>query len=315
MSKYLFYDGDLSDQSRLAFTRFLFNEEKHLQTQATGGWVTFSLLEEKSKLIQAQVHFHISNNIAESPVNAPFGSVEFADSLSAAKLFDFLKEAELKLIQRGVKKILVKDAPQIYRLHKASILCALLTDLNFKVIKQEVNSAIIVDDALWRAKIAEAEYRRLKRCENEKLVFKQIQNSELKKIYQFIAECREEREVRLSMTFKELENVVKKLPTSFLLFGVFKNDELIAAVVSIRVSETILYNFYPAHRKAFDQLSPMVFLLDNQYRFCQENGIQILDLGTSALHNKTNFSLLNFKSQVGGIASLKLTFEKDLNGL
>ncbi|HCW06059.1 MAG TPA: hypothetical protein DGG95_01695, partial [Cytophagales bacterium] len=155
--------------------------------------------------------------------------------------------------------------------------------------------------------------RRLKQCEKEKLTFLKLSNTELKKIYAFINECREERNMSLSMTYEELDRVVEKFPNEFFLFGVFKEDELMAAVISIQVSQTILYNFYPAHKKAFDQLSPMVFLLDNQYKFCQAAGIQILDLGTSALDNKTNFSLLNFKTQVGGIASLKLVFEKELN--
>jgi hypothetical protein len=271
------------------------------------------LIEEKSKLVHAQIHFHVSDGIAMSPCKAPFGSVEFATSLSANNLFDFLKEVERNLIQRGVKKVMIKDAPQIYRLHQASILSALLTDLHFKVSRQEINSSIIVDDALWRAKISEAEYRRLKQCEKEKLTFLKLSNTELKKIYAFINECREERNMSLSMTYEELDRVVEKFPNEFFLFGVFKEDELMAAVISIQVSQTILYNFYPAHKKAFDQLSPMVFLLDNQYKFCQAAGIQILDLGTSALDNKTNFSLLNFKTQVGGIASLKLVFEKELN--
>ena len=79
------------------------------------------------------------------------------------------------------------------------------------------------------------------------------------------------------------------------------------------MNDRILYDFYHAHPKSFDQLSPVVALVDGMYAYCQQNKFQLLDLVTSAVDGKVNFSLLNFKTQLGGQPSMKLTFEKDLS--
>jgi hypothetical protein len=56
----------------------------------------------------------------------------------------------------------------------------------------------------------------------------------------------------------------------------------------------------------------LVFLIDNEYQYCRERNIGLIDLGTSMLSGEINFSLLNFKTQLDGKPSLKLTFEKDI---
>lgn len=312
MGTYTFCEGQLSLDLQPAFERFLFNEERHLVSQSQSGWSTFSLVDYSAKKIIAQVHFHIEGRIASSPLQASFGSVEFSEIVSAETLFEFISAVDFKLKEKGVRKIIIKDAPQIYRPQQSAILAAILADLDFRISKSEINSALVIDDSVLGNKIDDAERRRLKRCEEEHLMFQLLGRSELRKIYEFINHCRKERGTTLSMTFEALERTVKKCPNDFLLFGVFAEAELIAAVVSVRVTKSIIYNFYPAHRKSADRLSPMVFLLDNLYRFCVQNEVKILDLGTSFLNGGTNFSLLNFKTNVGGIPSLKLTFEKEI---
>ncbi|MBI1769820.1 MAG: hypothetical protein HY015_01290 [Bacteroidetes bacterium] len=312
MSKYIFHEGQLAKNFKPVFERFLFNEERHLHSQSLDGWKTFSLIDNRSKLVFAQVNFHIENSTASSPYKAPFGSFEFNESLSIEVLFNFLVEVENKLKEQGVIKVAIKDVPHLYRPQESAILSVLLMDLNFEVVKSEINSSIVVDEVLWRDKISQAELKRLRRCEREQLIFQSLGLSELEEVYNFTRECRHERDAELSVTYASLKYTVEKCPDDFLLFGVFQKKELIASAISVRVTNSIIYNFYHAHRKSSDQLSPIVFLLDNQYSYCRQNGFRLLDLGTSSLENKTNFSLLNFKTQVGGIFSMKLTFEKEL---
>ena len=312
MSKYIFHEGHPAENFKTSFERFLFNEERHRLSQSANGWNTFSLIDEGGQKIVAQIHFCIEDGIALSPLNAPFGSIEFAETLSAETLCEFLIDIENNLKKKGAKRILIKDMPHLFRPSHAAILTVLFFDLNFKVIKSEINSSIIVDEVLWKNKISEPEFKRLKRCEKENLSFQEIRLLELEKVYRFIEECRRERGAELSMTYTSLKRTAEMCPNDFLLFGVFRKNKLIASSISVRVSGTVLYNFYHAHQKSSDNLSPIVFLLDNQYLYCRQNGYRFLDLGTSSLGNKTNFSLLNFKTQVGCVPSMKLTFEKEL---
>ena len=49
-----------------------------------------------------------------------------------------------------------------------------------------------------------------------------------------------------------------------------KKDELVAANISIRVNEKVLYNFYHDHHQSYNLLSPVVFLNEGLYQFCQQ---------------------------------------------
>jgi CelD/BcsL family acetyltransferase involved in cellulose biosynthesis len=114
------------------------------------------------------------------------------------------------------------------------------------------------------------------------------------------------------MTFDQLNLTVQKFDRHFHCFGVYHDDRLIAASICIRESKYNLYNFYSAHSKESDSLSPIVYLISELYAWCQHNKIKLLDLGTSALGGKPNFSLIDFKLRLGATPSMKLTFEKEL---
>lgn len=312
MSKYIFHEDQPIGNFKTSFERFLFNEERHLHSQSVDGWKTFSLIEENSQSILSQVHFHVVNEVASSPCKAPFGSIEFANALSAETLFNFLNEIEAKLKKKKVKKIIIKDAPQLYRPHEAATLTVLLSDLGYRIATNEICSSVIVDESSWESKISKDELYHFKRCQREQLTFGTLEITKLVEVYRFIEGCRNERGVALSLTLDQLVKTVRSCPMDFLLFAVFQDEEMIAAAITIKVNNRILYDFYYGHSKASNHLSPVVFLLDGQYAYGQQNGFQILDLGTSSLNEKTNFSLLNFKTQVGGVPSMKLTFEKEL---
>jgi hypothetical protein len=312
LSKYTFHEGQPAANFKPSFERYLFNEERHLISQSVKGWKTYSLIDESTQTQVAQINFHITDGIASSPHRAPFGSIEFSQSLSADALLGFINECENKLKKKKVKKIIIKDAPQIYRPHEAATLSVLLLSLKYEISSNEICSSIKVDEVPWENKISKDELYHFKRCQREGLTFRQLETTKVVEVYRFIEHCRKERGMSLSMTLDQLVKTVRSCPKDFLLFAVFQNEEMVAASIVLKINDRILYDFYYGHSKASNNLSPVVFLLDGQYTFGKLNGFQILDLGTSMLNDKVNFSLLNFKSQVGGVPSMKLTFEKEL---
>lgn len=293
------------------FERFLFNEVRHRQSQSTIGWTTFSLVHAQKKIILAQIHFCVTNEIASSPYRAPFGSLEFDEMLSE-ELYHFFVQVEEKLKAKGVKKIMIKDVAQQFRPQHSALLQVLFYTLGYRTTAEEINSAIEIDDTHFEDKIFPPQRRRLKLCKRENLVFKNIDIQELNTIYSFLANCRSERGTSLSLSLSQVQAIITHCPNDFLLFGVFKDNELIAASISIKVNHRILYNFYPGHAQSVDLLSPAIFLIEGIYAYCRRHKFSFLDLGTSSLNNKINFGLLNFKRHVGGKMSAKFTFEKEL---
>jgi lipid II:glycine glycyltransferase (peptidoglycan interpeptide bridge formation enzyme) len=114
------------------------------------------------------------------------------------------------------------------------------------------------------------------------------------------------------MTLNELKKAFEQFPEHYVLFAVLHEGRLAAASIAIKIKENILYNFYSAHPNDYNHLSPVVMLIEGMYEFCQQNNVNLLDLGTSALEGKPNFSLLDFKLRLGAKPYAKLTFEKNL---
>jgi lipid II:glycine glycyltransferase (peptidoglycan interpeptide bridge formation enzyme) len=114
------------------------------------------------------------------------------------------------------------------------------------------------------------------------------------------------------MTFADLNKTVVTFPDRYLLFGIMKEGEIIAATISIQINQNCLYNFFANHDRKYNSLSPLILLIEGIYAYCQENRIGLFDLGTSALQGKPNFNLLDFKMHIGGVPSAKLTFNKTI---
>ena len=85
-----------------------------------------------------------------------------------------------------------------------------------------------------------------------------------------------------------------------------------ALTVAIQVDKQVLYNFYPASPLRCNSLSPVVMLNEGLHAFAQASEMAVLDLGTSTLDNGPNASLLRFKRHLGGVAGLRLSWEREL---
>ena len=260
----------------------------------------------------ACVHFHLQNQTASSPCKAPFGSVEFSKKLPPKDLYEFLKQTEKSLRNKGIKKIQIKNPPESYRPLSSSVLEVLLLNLGYRILQAEISTAIVVDGTKYDQKIEAWELRKLKQGKKAKLRFQEMPISNMEEIYGFILACRNERQQSLSMAMAELMKIVAVYPDRIILFGVYHSHELAAASISIRVSKRIVYNFYSAHPRKFDFLSPVVMLMQGMYGWSQKHHIELIDLGTSSLEGQPNFSLLEFKLRLSGSPSTKFTFEKDL---
>lgn len=307
-----FIEGNLPEGYRCDFDPFLFNLPRNLTIQALDGWHSFYALRSEKKTAKARVHFHLKDNIALSPYKNPFGSFEFSNTIEPKELFDFIRWVEERLAAAGATRIEIKNYPSLYNSPASSILETFLINLGYRVKNSELSACIEVSaTALYQA-MSSYEKRKVGQIRRSNLRFSTIPIAKFKDVFEFISSCREERKQSLSMTYGELKTVCDHFPEHFFLFGVFDNHALAAASISILVNNSILFNFYSAHARQYDSLSPVVLLMEGIYTFCQGEKIRIIDLGTSALKGRPNFSLLDFKLNLGATPTHKLTFEKKL---
>lgn len=298
---------------RCDFESYLFNSPRNLTIQALDGWHTFHVLRSEKKTARARVNFHLEDKVAVSPLRNPFGAYEFSNNIEPKELFDFIRWVEGRLIEKGAKKIEMKTFPALYNISASAIMLTFLTNLGYRIKNAELSACIEVSpNALYQA-MSSYEKRKSGQIKRSNLRFATIPVGKIREVYDFISSCREERKQSLSLTYGQMKTVCDHFPENFRLFGVYDNSALAAASISILVSDTILYNFYSAHAKQYDYLSPVVRLMEGMYEFCQGEKIRLIDLGTSALQGRPNFTLLDFKLNLGALPTQKLTFEKILS--
>jgi hypothetical protein len=313
LEDYIFHEGNIPEGFHQDFESSVFNHPAHLLLQSVEGWHSFAALNSKRQKVSAIIHFHVSDNIARSPLKSPFGSVEFNENISPMVLFRFLEFVESRLKARDVQKIIVKDCPSLYRPAQSAMLHTFLLNLKYQVSDAELGAIIPVTELKFDTKLHEWERRKIRQASDAQLVVKELSLNQLGEIYLFILGCKKLKGYTLSMSLAELKQTAHVFEENFQLFGVFSEEKLAAASIAIRVNDDVLYNFYSDHAEEFDPLSPVVFLLGHMYHYCQRNKIDKFDLGTSAIDNKPNFGLLDFKIRLGGVPATKFTFQKDLS--
>lgn len=309
---YEFVEGVPPSNFTFGYDISIFNSRSYRSLQGGKSWKEFHVLRRDESKILASVFFFIDGNEAFSPYKASFGSLELSNKINTEVLYYFIAYYEGKLRERRITKIVIKNYPEQYHLVHHNMLSVVLFNHEYVISNAELGACIPVGKELLSDRMDKWERRKYKQSEKANLVFRPLPIRSLEDVYSFIHGCRMEKGYPLSMSLAELNKTSAALKGSFQLFGVFQDEELVAASISIHVNRRVLYNFYSAHNKKFDQLSPVVFLICSMHSWCHTKKISLLDLGTSALGGTPNFSLIDFKLRLGAIPSMKLTFEKNM---
>ncbi len=259
MTDYAFQEGIPSDFT-VDFITGIFHDQRHLELQAPRGWHSFVLINTKAKTILAHVNYHLEDSFARSPFRSPYGSFLFSKTVSETILAEFVAFTELKLIERGIETLQLKNSPDIYSPEESKLLQRVLLKSGYEIKGEEISAVIQVTDLKFESILHRSEKKRLRKCNESGLRFHSLPLNSLPDVYQFLKACREEKGYKLSMSLHELQEVAHIFPENFFLTSVYMGNELVAANISIRVTPHVLYNFYHDHTSSYDSLSPVVLL-------------------------------------------------------
>lgn len=290
----------------------LYNSDSFLEANNSLPQLHFYLTDTDRKAALGHISFSIEEGEAMSPFKAPFAGFELAPDIDSLSCLYFLHEVQRRLQERGVRYVKIKTAPGCY-LPGNTMLADNMRHLGFEEKEIQTYHVIMVNEQPLASQIAAMEQRKLRKALKEKLSFRFARRSEYPLFFDFIKRHREAKGHQLSMNWNDLKGAVRAKPEGYLAVGVFKEEEMIAASVLTRVSEKVVYNFFPAHNAGYNSLSPMVYLIDSVYTWCQKQGIDWIDLGTSYLSMKKNKSLISFKEHMGGRPFESITFRKTLS--
>ncbi len=275
--------------------------------------VDFFMVNNVRKRVEAKVHFLIDKNIAFSPYRSLFGSYEFNPVLSLNLLRDFVQYSLEELYKRSVVTIKLIHHAQCYYPEKSDKIHQALLTNQFRISLQAINHHIRITDTPLVKRMHLMEKRRLIKCQKSGLRFSIDLPSEMDNIYAFIKKCRMENDLEISIEKEKLKAYLEQFPQNYWLISVRSGEEILAATVAIKVNRKIVYNFLPASLRQYNDLSPMVMLIDGLYQHLSHHQYELLDLGISTLHNGIHQkSLIQFKERMGAEPSWKNSYEINL---
>ena len=305
--------GPTAPRLPLAFESLLYLRPEHQALQlAAGPVLSFYLEDPAASRTVAQLHVALDEaaGLARSPAQAPFGAAQLAAGLGPAALHQLFDEAESQLARRGIRRLALRGYPFAYAPAGAAALAETLRQRGYRVALAEQNYHLD-PTRNYEAHLHPSERRRLHKCRRHGLHFEQEPPFLLPAAYEFIQACRQERGQALSLPLARVQELFRRFPCEHFLFSVRQADGGWAALtVAIRVSQQVLYNFYPASPLRCNALSPVVLLNEGLHGFARASDLTVLDLGTSTLDTGPNDSLLRFKRHLGGVAGLRLSWEK-----
>lgn len=255
----------------------------------------------------ARIYF---SRIGESLISldrAPFGGFVLGSDLKKNDLLSCLEKILSWSRSHGATTVIIRSFPDAYHPECSALIAETLLTTSYNVLYRDITQVIDVmrGDV---SKLGVHKKRRIRTAESKGFQFRPLSLDWLEKSYALIVQSRVHKDYPITMTLGMLQDTFSLFPDEYMLFGVFDNERLIAASVSIRVNPEILYCFYIGDDLDYRSCSPVTFLVNGIYDFCKVNRFRLLDIGLSTDKGTLNTGLYNFKKTFGAVDSYKLTF-------
>ncbi len=292
---------------------FLFNDLAHVRQQSQQPFCTISALNQTTQLAEARCTFFVGSAEAVSPIAAPFGSIEFAQTLPDTILNDLITALIEESRQTGARTLRLVNYPRCYASRQTDRLTQLLSKQGFCLTVSNSTFYLPITDKPFADGLTTPERRRLEKCQRAHFQFIHWPNPDVDAVIAFLTDIYQQRDYELTLSPVRLASLLRQFADAFSVFVVQDDDTIAALTVTVRVRDDILYNFLPASRPDYHQFSPMVMLTEGLFNYCQQQAIRLLDLGLSLDGNRQpKLCLMRFKRNLGALESPKPIFEKRL---
>lgn len=257
-------------------------------------------------------YFHLvitlKENIAYSFKQSPFGSFFIKKPTEIETFLDFESQITQKLKQKNIKKVIIRQPPSYY---PHFVMRQWLEKADYRLKTQDVNQFITLSDHSEN-NLHKMELRKLNNAERKGLLFSHDPVSSLEEIHSFIAHCRLDVGLTVNITLDKLKNLFTAFPTSYDLYSIRQNKEILAACVVSKPLSDIYYYYLPATHPDHKSKSPMVLLLVSLIESLKSKGARLLDLGLSSINGNKQSGLYAFKKRMGAADTPSWVFEKEI---
>lgn len=292
--------------------QYLYNSPEYISLWKEFSNSTFLIVNSERQEIAARINFQIKETTAVSIRTAPFGSLSIAQGVDFETLSDFIDYIETHLRSKGIQEIIIKHYPGIYYPESFERVISTFALNGYKTSSIDLNQIIRISNDPFESLIHPMELRNLNKSKKTGIIFTEHSNTEADMVFNAIETFRNDRKIPVNIDFNSLMRLIDKFPHHYKFFSASMEDEMVAATICVKVKDSILYNFLPAHNSAYNKFSPLIFLLEQIYKYASDHKIKYIDLGVSSINNKPQKGLIRFKERLGSKSISKFTFLKEI---
>jgi len=246
-------------------------------------------------------------------VKAPFSaSFECFSEITSNNKITHYHEAVTALIaylkENHISQITISMPPSYYDIaHISKMENALFVagferkhlDVNFEYYLEEFSESYAMD-------IPYNSRKSLNKSLKNNLSFEKTDDS--KTVYQVIKQNRAEKGYPLWMSYEDVINTAKIIPSDYFLVRDENNNPIASALVH-QINDKILRVVYWGNIQESNHLCPMNFLSYNVFKYYSTTKFKIMDIGISTEDSIPNCGLCDFKEGIGCKCSVKNIWE------
>ena len=237
-----------------------------------------------------QIFFSINEGVATSLPQSLFGSFECQSETTQAAFLVFVKATIDKLKGEAIHRIEVIHPPAFYA---GFVPATWLDGAGFSEMYADINHHIV----LTEFQMHRMEKRKLAKLNRSGLIIRKLLSDHLREVYDFLDRCRKEKGLELNISFEKLTLLFQAFPDRYSIFCAYLADQLVSATITVQTT-------LEKNKKE----SPMVGLMNYLVSHYKDKA-KYIDLGISSRKGEPQEGLIAFKQRIGGMKSLKPTYE------
>jgi hypothetical protein len=175
--------------------------------------------------------------------------------------------------------------------------------------KLYVETSHFIDIESWApGTMSKGNKKKLRQCVENFVTTVELSIAELGTVYELIMNNRLSRGVSLSISLSQLRTSFLQMPKSYRCYGTFLGSEMIAAAVTVLITDDFEYVYMWADDVNHRSLSPVVTLCEALVADSRSRGVRTLDLGISSKHGVLDEGLSRFKLNLGALTGTKISY-------
>lgn len=211
--------------------------------------------------------------------------------------------------RESIGRIVIQQPPVIYASAPDEVWEHLFHAFGFRMVESELSYYVELRSDFLEGISASARRTAHKAARSE-MIFQEVE--EVGPIYDFIARCRESRELPLSMKREELVSLSNRFRTRIQCYRVALHGQTIAATVNYLLSPRVALSMFWAHDSSQAKERPLDFLIVSYASHAFVRGVQFFDFGTTTIGGKPVWGVTEYKEKFSPKGAMRRRFVKEV---